>query len=214
MSAVDIRQLLLDGKTQLVCQEATANPKALLETDDDGRIALQWAVSLNNLEAATVIFKTTQSLRDFNIDHADEAGWTTLHIAASIGNKKLVQLLLSHDPPASVKTVANSGQTPLFVAVSKGHLEIVNILLDAKASPSAKDRNGTTPLQRASAAGLVELVARLLDAGAPINASDNQGWTALHHAQAERRTDVVELLLSRGADPEKKTKDDETYKDL
>lgn len=214
MSADDIRQLLLDGKTQLVCQEATANPKAFLETDEDGRVALQWAVSQNNLEAATAILKSTQSLRDFNIDHADEAGWTALHIAASIGNKNLVNLLLSNDPPASVKTVANSGQTPLFMAVSKNHLDIVNILLEAKASPSTKDRNGTTPLQRAAAAGSVELVTRLLDAGAPVNASDNQGWTALHHAKAEGREEVYALLLSRGADPEKKTNDGETVSDL
>lgn len=214
MSEVNLRELLLEGKTQLVCQEAAKNPKQLVIPDDDGRIALQWAISQNNAVATAAILTASENLREFNIDHADEAGWTALHIASAIGNKEIVDLLLNHDPPASVKAVANSGQTPLFMAVSKGHVEIVDILLNSKASPSTKDRNGTTPLQRASAAGSAVMVKRLLDAGAPINASDNEGWTALHYAAAERREEVIELLLARGADQDRQTKAGELPKDL
>lgn len=54
------------------------------------------------------------------------------------------------------------GLTPLHVASSHGHLQIVNDLLLAGADCDSADDSGATALQYASQEGSAQMVARLL----------------------------------------------------
>ena len=54
------------------------------------------------------------------------------------------------------------GRTPLHEASSKGHLEIVSLLLQNRAQSNARTRSGSTPLHRAASNGHKEVVLTLL----------------------------------------------------
>lgn len=72
--------------------------------------------------------------------------------------------------------------TPLFFAIIKNHLEIVQLLLDGGVDPEAKVDDDHTALGFAALLGRAEIVKLLLARGADINAEDDCGNTALREA--------------------------------
>jgi hypothetical protein len=58
-----------------------------------------------------------------------------------------VQLLL--DRKAKVRARAKDGDEPLHLAVQRGHLEVMRVLLDYGANPNAPGRDKSTPIFRA-----------------------------------------------------------------
>ena len=61
------------------------------------------------------------------------------------------------------------GQTPLMIAASHGHVEIVKALLTARADPNADDQLGDTALHYAALGGKVETARVLINAGARVD---------------------------------------------
>jgi len=74
--------------------------------------------------------------------------WTLLHMAASGGNPKMVELLISRG--ASVNANTKDGKMPLHYAAGKGHLTIVQCLVQNHADLRATYR-GKTPAEVARA---------------------------------------------------------------
>lgn len=70
---------------------------------------------------------------------------------------------------------ADRGSTPLLVAASKGHREVCDALLAAKANINASDGFGLTALSVASHGGHSEVCTALLAAGAQINMATRDG---------------------------------------
>lgn len=96
------------------------------------------------------------------------------------------------------------GKSPILVAASNGHKEVVQLLLDNGADPNQVDQFGRTPLQEAADSWEgEELVKLLLDKGAEIDRADKIGTTTLIMATVVGSHDVAKLLLDRGADVEK-----------
>ncbi|MDQ1239613.1 MAG: ankyrin repeat protein 50 [Thermodesulfobacteriota bacterium] len=95
--------------------------------------------------------------------------------------------------------------TPLMVAASVGHVEIVRLLLAKGADPNATDNSRTGPLSRAASQGHIEIVRSLLDTGSRQDQKDSQGWTALAHASHNGHASVSEALMASGADPKTRT---------
>ena len=90
-------------------------------------------------------------------------------------------------------------QTPLHLAATGGHIEIVRLLLEKGADINARDIKGT-PLHWAASRGHLEVVRWLVENGADINARDEDGRTALHWATGnDRSIDVVGFLVEQGA---------------
>ena len=98
-------------------------------------------------------------------------------------------------------------QTPLSLAIWKGHKEIVWVLVTAGANPDIKINPAFrvgTHLTYAVGLGDAEVVQILLDAGADPNVVDTEqsyDQTPLSLAIGSGRTDLLRKLIAAGADP-------------
>jgi ankyrin repeat protein len=110
--------------------------------------------------------------------------------------------------------VLGAGTTPLLRAAKAGDVQVVKLLLEKGATPSATTRNGVNALMMAANVAAreedmtgrnktqreaIETIQLLLAAGVDINAADTQGRTAAHGASLWGMTDVVRFLHKSGA---------------
>ena len=130
------------------------------------------------------------------------------HVASS-GGADAAECLLSFnaDPNWQPKDVAVV--PPLVIAVEKGHLDVVKLLLAAKADPNVADHySGKVPLGVAAEVGNLGIVKVLLENGADpskrmeirdVRGGSQLGWTPLMIAACEGHLDVVGVLLEARA---------------
>jgi len=104
---------------------------------------------------------------------------------------------------AVTKELLDAGARPnilaLFMAVSKGHSEILKLLLAHGGDSEGKDMQGQALIMHAAVWGNVEVVKILLAAGANPEAKDKNGGTALSIAVSQGHLKVVEELRKAGA---------------
>jgi ankyrin repeat protein len=144
--------------------------------------------------------------------------WTPMALAAKSGDAEAVRRLLESGEPAD-PPAHPSGITPMNVAVAKGHVAVVELLLTAGGSVntrfvirSANDGEETDGrlLSIAACNGHVELVELLLRHGADPNASEHPGGNALLVAVREKKYNmstklaVVRALLRGGSAPDRR----------
>ncbi|KAF5543309.1 ankyrin repeat domain-containing protein [Fusarium mexicanum] len=119
-----------------------------------------------------------------------------LHLAAYFGLTDLVQhLVVSQDP----NVCDGGGMSVLSWAASRGHLAVVQFLLENSAFVIAideKDHYGWTPLHLAARNGHKTTVEYLLEKGASIHAADRHGRTPLSWAAGEGHSQVVGAFLA------------------
>jgi len=141
-----------------------------------------------------------QAAEAVDLDQADNAGRTLLHMAVNHMNLGMVQWLVDHgaDPTHRLKR-----ESALTMAVRSGASRILDVFLQAGADPDGVDADGMTPLMRAlQHATKADLMAeRLLNAGANPNLRSRDGATALLIALNENRRELLGLLAAHGADP-------------
>jgi len=151
-------------------------------------------------------------------DGAAAAGWhdsngnSPLHIAAAKGLPRLAEALIrtQQQEGSSKGSLLNRGNEKglraLHSASHTGAIEIVRMLLDAKADPRANDDQGRTPLHHACMSGPhndassphAEIVTLLLQARAAVDASDDHGRLALHYACQATVVPLVRSLMEHG----------------
>jgi ankyrin repeat protein len=139
-----------------------------------------------------------------NVHSRDQHDRTPLHVAAEIGSRNIVELLLEAGADINVKSVYEGDLTPLHLAVYYGHDNVVATLIDAGADMEVKwGYRGETPLLLAARLGRVEMIEKLLQKSANIAANiegvrESAVMQAIH---ASNVIEVAELLLRAGADP-------------
>ena len=96
-----------------------------------------------------------------------------------------------------------SGDTPLHIACSQGHITVLQALLSAGAPVNATDRYGNTPLHAACRLSSSEVAAAtvrlLLAARAPVWVANQSGSTPLHVACESKLSGVARLLIEADA---------------
>ncbi|XP_046750138.1 transient receptor potential channel pyrexia-like [Diprion similis] len=158
-------------------------------------------------------------------NHVDVVRWL-LERGAAIENRFEVRFLPKDEPYSAI--AINSwpncdvgqnlplpecwGRTALHQAVKAGHVDIVNLLLDAGANPDARDQRGVTPLHLAAVtvdpsdqmdmSRFERIVDALVSASASVNiVHPDTGTTALHHAVTLGSCKATKRLLEGGAWP-------------
>jgi ankyrin repeat protein len=129
---------------------------------------------------------------------------TLLHMAASIGDPELADLLLHRG--AIVDSKDSRGRTPLMNAVvSTNHSnrsKIAAMLIAAGAKQESRDNDGWDVLHHAVAIGDVQMVEISLKNGANARSTDRRGFTPMHLAMNK---ETARLLIQYGADPSAKS---------
>ena len=100
---------------------------------------------------------------------------------------------------ASVGCVDQEGLTALSWACLKGHMHVVQSLLDRGSELDHEDKAGRTPLDLASFYGDADLVQFLINQGAQIEHIDVNGMRPLDRAIGCRNASVVACFLRKGA---------------
>ena len=129
----------------------------------------------------------------------EEIVWNNLRFACDKNRVQEVTHLL-HKPLDPNGRGADTDPSPLHLAANKGHLKVVQLLLEAGADKSVAMEDGATALFLAAQNGHLKVVQLLLEAGAGKDVALADGTTALFVAAQKGHLEVVGLLLEAGAD--------------
>jgi uncharacterized protein len=145
---------------------------------------------------------------DLNCLRSDSLAWTPLHEAIEQledgGSIDALVLLLRHGASIDIWD-GNHDSTPLLMALFRGHLEVVRLLLAAGADPNVVGSEGDSPLRWCIERGDHDTAALLLRCGATRTIDSfggPTGMTALGQAAYRLDLKMIEILLNAGADPE------------
>ena len=123
---------------------------------------------------------------------------TALHFASSIGIKRIVKTLIKHGASINAKNINNL--TPLDVAATKRHLDIVDYLLENGANGDSIDIvKFLKASQNSDEQQLASILIKLVVQKADILAKDQCGNSALHIASKKGFTSIVDILIKNGA---------------
>ncbi|CAM1306442.1 TANC2 (predicted) [Pycnogonum litorale] len=138
---------------------------------------------------------------------------TALTAACTVGSKAVCSTLIKSGANVSV---VNGGSTPpLICAVTEGHYEVADFLLNCcNAELEQFDVYGRTALMLAAMEGHHGVLELLLTKKASVNRTDKQGLTALCWACLKGQLHTAEYLLEHGSDINHTDKNGRTPLDL
>ena len=157
------------------------------------------ACEKNDLEK---VKELSNQINDINWGNPDRSDYTGLHISCLLGNKEIVEYLISH-PKINLNKENKYGWTPLFIACWKGKEEIVKILLkDERVNVNKEDKFGQTPLYCSCENGKEEIVKILFASGREIDTTKktipgNRDWnntTAAEIARKKGKEQIADLV--------------------
>lgn len=192
--------------------------KALIEHGVTvGITPLLIAIKLDNEDATELLIKHGSKL-----DYKNKYGNTLLHVAARFGCLKAINVLIKHgvDVNQPIKPneitaprlkrygraptfgraymdawIGNDGDTALYIAASRGYMEIINILIACGADVYQPIKNGSTAYDVAVKKGYI-IIASMLVHAAVIQPPDDNGNTVLHHAVINNHVDMIAKMKS------------------
>lgn len=165
--------------------------------DFDGYSPLIHAITAGNLTCVEVLVGSGPSSSS-----SQHESVLPLALASKQGNLPIIAFLLLHGYSISPDA---SGYLPQHIAAREGHVEALDILLQAGAAIDAPDKFANwTPLFHAANEGHLACVQALLRAGASVTVVDDQGKTPTHHAAWSGHPEIVSALLL--ASPKSKSK--------
>jgi ankyrin repeat protein len=85
----------------------------------------------NDLESLQALLASGKEDLDFDINMRNTQGWTALHAAVYLNRIEAVRLLINEGADAMLVTDEERRHTALHTACSRGHREIVVLLMNA-----------------------------------------------------------------------------------
>ena len=187
--------------------DANADPNAVgahIENfDENGESsALMWAALQGSITAMRVLIDANA---DVNLK-CDSSWPTALFCAAEAGSCEKIQLLLDAKASTGINITNEKQETAADIAETRGHHNIVQLLLDAKATP----RDDWNRIRDACIEGRTEDVKSVLDAGYRLDVPNFRGLDPLLLAAKHGHADIGELLIAAGAEVNVLDEDDMT----
>ncbi|XP_071507965.1 ankyrin repeat domain-containing protein 45-like [Diadema antillarum] len=143
-----------------------------------------------------------------------------IQCAVSGDTSRLLEAYANEDDPyhdrveSQINSVDEEGRSPVEIAVSEGHIEMLRLLIEKGSDMNTRNENsGRSPLDMACILGRADALQELLEKGADADIATNRGYTALHHAAAWGRKDALKLLVKHGACLTTKTSHGERARD-
>ncbi|KAL0336860.1 UNVERIFIED_CONTAM: Ankyrin repeat-containing protein ITN1 [Sesamum calycinum] len=133
------------------------------------------------------------------VNEVNELGETALFTAAERGCIDVVKELLPYSTREGIRLKNSSGFDPLHIAASRGHHDIVRILLEHDPALSKTfGQSNATPLVSAATKGHLAVVNELLARDSSLlEIPRSNGKNALHLAARQGHADIVEELLKK-----------------
>jgi E3 ubiquitin-protein ligase mind-bomb len=131
--------------------------------------------------------------RGANPDEEDKDGDLAIHYATLGDEPKVIELLVSYGVDLNTRNLRQ--QTPLHIAVNKGYITIIQVLLNHHCHPSLQDTGGDTPLHDAIGKKRDDITELLLEGGADITVTNKNGFNCLHHASLRGNLGAVRLIM-------------------
>lgn len=202
---VDARatKMIMTWKAVDFFEHCLENGLRIDHVDEDGRTSLHYAVTNDFFHQSPMLVNLSDNPM---INVADNGGITPLHLAVSLGNLKITELLLKHG--ANVNAANSQGDTVLHYATQiEDKFEakhFCDILLKANANPLYPNNLGLMPLHQAAQRWQTNELSTVLnsfisDAQCDINAQDLNGHSILHQAAAAIEETSVSIILRFGA---------------
>ena len=148
-SGADPRHAIKDGTTPLIAALTGSGGNNVVGTTSDRRERVLTPTELaarDELEEDRLTQEAFELAIELgsDINAANQAGDTALHIAAVRGYTAAVHVLL--DRGAEVNVANKAGDTPLHNAASRAYAAIIQLLAQQGAELEAKNKRGQTPL--------------------------------------------------------------------
>ncbi len=161
--ALDLPEAVAVGDLQRVVELATENPALLAEPAPDGFTPLVLAAWLGHVEVVEELLRLGA---DPGQASRNATAMAPLHGAASGRDARkalaAARLLLARGQQGALEAIGAGGFTPLHLAASQGHRDLVELLLESGADAGALSDTDTTPLEIAAERGFNDIV-RLLE---------------------------------------------------
>jgi len=166
--------------------------------DANSRTPLHVAAFLRQHAAARVLLRLGA-----NVNALDAQRYDILTIAAVNDDLEMVNIALEGGANARAVTSLYN-DTALIAAAHRGHVEIVRVLIAAKAPLNHVNDLGRTALLEAVVLGSggtkhTATVEALVKAGADVTLPDRHGTTALQHARIRGYSQIARMLEQAGA---------------
>ncbi len=160
---------------------------------EDGRTPFHMACQKGHLEAACELLALGADPK--MLCNRNE---TALHMASCWDNREIIDLLRHNNELLEAKN--DNNETALCIAASRGHCEIVSMLLDAGANPNVIfGSNKETPLHIAAYRGYVDVIRCFRGRAVVADAYDNDKETPFILACLRGNLEAAQELIAMGA---------------
>ncbi|XP_064428587.1 ankyrin repeat and SOCS box protein 3 isoform X4 [Mirounga angustirostris] len=164
--------------------------------DNRGWMPIHEAAYHNSVECLRMLIHADSS--ENYIKTKTFEGFCALHLAASQGHWKIVQILLEAGADPNATTLEET--TPLFLAVENGQIDVLRLLLRHGANVNGSHSMcGWNALHQATFQENAEIIKLLLKKGANKECQDDFGITPLFVAAQYGKLESLNILISSGA---------------
>lgn len=183
----------IQEKLRAAVLQPTAPPKAPEPTEEERKAEILKR-SLDGLKHGNLITMMKEiKAGNVKMDQPDDAGNPLLHVAVWREEVMVAKEMLSVCP---VDLRNSKGQTPLHLAVARGSLPLIKLLLDRGADIEAKDQFQYSPLLTTVQNRHLLAFLCLVQRGASLDTLDINGSTLVHWAAYMNDLEFLRMLRS------------------